>query len=78
MRTGRRVDDGSFHEQVGHPVPQFRTDAPSEGGHRIEAAPAVVRRGSAGGHMNQFLFDGSKRFAAISRAAAISNSSSGC
>ena len=78
MRTGRRVEDGSFREQVGHLVPQFGTHAPSEDDHPIDAAPAVVRRGSPSGHMNQFLFDGSKRFAAISRAAAISKSSSGC
>jgi hypothetical protein len=76
MRTGRRVKDGSFREQVAHMVPQFGSGTQDEGDDPIEATPDV--RPSGRPHMNQFLFDASSRLAAISLAAAISKSSSDC
>ena len=70
------MEDGSFREHVEHLVPQFGSDAPSEDGSPVEAKPSKARPGSACRDMNQLLFDGSSRFAAISLAAAIAKSSS--
>jgi hypothetical protein len=78
MRVRRHVEDGSFRENVGHLVPQFGSDAQPKGASPIEAAPAKARSRRAGEQLNQLLFDGSSRFAAISLAAAIAKSSSDC
>ena len=78
MRVRRREDDGSFREHVGHLVPQFGSDAEPQDVSPIDAKPAKIRSRRAGEQMNQFLFEGSRRFAAISLAAAIAKSSSDC
>jgi hypothetical protein len=78
MRVRRRMEDGSFREHVEHLVPQFGSDTQPKDASPIQAAPAKAGPGSARRDMNQLLFDGSSRFAAISLAAAIAKSSSDC
>jgi hypothetical protein len=80
MRANRRIiQDGSFREPVEDLVPLIGTDAPPMAKSPVKPPRAAAGlRGTVAHHINQYLFERSSRSAALSLAAAVARSSSGC
>jgi hypothetical protein len=80
MRASRRIiQDGSFRERVEDLVPLIGTDASPTAKSLVKPLKAAAGlRGTVAHQLNQYLFERSTRSAALSLAAAVSRSSSGC